>query len=88
MGPGRFGRVGWRRRFGGGFFFLEAGPEFLVVLFILVPLVALIKDRREGDDQQEGDEEDHRVKVGAMGFHVSPSVPTRRKIDDDGYNEQ
>ena len=73
---------------GGGFLFFEPGPEFLVVLFVLVPLVALIEDGGETDDQEEGYEEDDGVEVGAMRFHVGPFVPTGSKIDDDGYNEQ
>jgi hypothetical protein len=58
------------------------------VLFVLVPLVALIEDGGETDDQEEGDEEDDGVEVGAMRFHVGPFVPTGSKIDDDGYNQQ
>lgn len=71
----------------GAFFFLQAGLEFLVVLFVSVPLLALVKDGCETDDKQKGDQEDQRVKIGGMRFHVGPFVPAGRKIDDNGYNE-
>ena len=57
---GAAGRCGWgggvgRGRGGGrdrGFFFEKPGLEFLVALFVLVPFVALIKDRGEADYQE------------------------------------
>jgi hypothetical protein len=88
---------GWGSWVGGGFggrvrdlvpFRELAGQEFLIMLLILVPSVALVEDGGKSDDQKEGDEKDHRIKVSAMGLHVGPSVPAGRKIDDDRYNEQ
>jgi hypothetical protein len=79
---------GWRRSWIGRFLPYPASQEFPIVLFILVPLVALIKDGCKTDDQHQGDQEHHRIKIGAVRFHVGSSVPAGRKIDDDRYNEQ
>jgi hypothetical protein len=79
---------GWRGSWIGRFLSYPTGQEFLIVLFVLVPLVALIKDSCKTDDQQKGDQEHHRIKISAVRFHVGSSVPAGRKIDDDGYNEQ
>jgi hypothetical protein len=54
----------------------------------LIPFVTLVEDGSETDDQQESDEQDHGIKVSAIGFHIGSSVPAGSEIDDDGYNEQ
>jgi hypothetical protein len=81
------GRRRWRLNGGCSFFLFKAGPEFPIALFILVPLMSLVEDRGETDDQRQGDEEDDGIEVGAVGFHIGSSIPAGGKIDDNGDND-
>lgn len=83
---GHFGDGGVFRGCGPIFPFLP-GPEFLVSLFQLIPLMALVENGRKADDQQKRDKKNHGAEFGAIGFHIRAAVPTGSKIDDDGYNE-
>ena len=71
----------------GGIFTVFPGQEFPVALFVLIPLMPLVKDGGEGHDQQERDEQDRGIEILAIGFHLGPFVPTGGKIDDNGYHK-
>ena len=64
-----------------------AGEEFAVTLFVLIPLMPLIKDRNKADDEEEGDKKDPGVEVLAIGFHVGPFIPAGGEIDHNRYNK-
>lgn len=57
-------------------------------MFILFPFPALVEDGSETDDDQQGDEEDHGVEVGAVGFHFGSFVPAGGQADNGGYDDQ
>lgn len=58
------------------------------MLFVPVPFVPLIKNGCKTQDQQQSDQENDRIEICAIGFHVGPLIPAGRKIDDNWYNEQ
>jgi hypothetical protein len=62
--------------------------EFLVALLVLVPFVPLVKDSRKTNDQQQGDQQHHRIEIRAIGFHFGPAIPAGGKIDGDGNDQQ
>lgn len=74
----------------GGFFGFAvfAGQELEVPLFVLFPFPALVEDSGKADDDQQGDQEDHGVEVGAVGFHFGPFVPAGGQADNGGYDDQ
>ena len=85
----RGGAVGGIGVGGGSFgFVVFAGQEFEVALFVLFPFPALVEDGAEGNDQEEGDEKDHGVEVGAVGFHFGAFVPAGGEADNGRYDDQ
>jgi len=85
----RGGAVGGIGVGGGSFgFVVFAGQEFEVALFVLFPFPALVEDGAEGNDQEEGDEKDHGVEVGAVGFHFGAFVPAGGEADYGRYDDQ
>jgi hypothetical protein len=53
----------------------------------LIPFVALPEDGDETHDEEEGDEEDAGIEIGAVGLHIRPLIPTRSETYNNGYDK-
>ena len=57
-------------------------------MLVLVPFPALVKYGGKADDQQEGDEEDHGIEVGAVRLHLGAFVPAGQQADHGWDDDQ